>query len=99
MAVSIPGNFDNVTVPLKAFHGTSELPLPADTAVTSSDPSAATASLDMGTGLVTVTRVSTAVATTTITATGGGLTAVMAVNIDAAGATSLVFDEAAAVNS
>ena len=99
MAVSIPGNFDNVSVPLKAFHGVTELPLSADTAVVSSDPAAATVALDMASGIVTVTRVSMSVATTTITATGGGLIANMAVNIDAAVATALVFDESAAVNS
>jgi len=100
MAVSIPGAFDHVTVPLKAFRGTTQVPLPADTAVTSSDEAVASVVLDLAAGTVTATRATAAAASMTVTATaGGGLTTTMIVNVETAVATSLAFDEANATNS
>lgn len=85
---------DFVKVPLRATRKNLPWPLPADIAVVSSDPAVATAAL--ADGVTTVTRAGEPAGTVQVIATGGGLSATLEVQVAAATADALVFDENAA---
>ena len=92
--ITMPTNADTLTGQLVATRRGTAFPLPADTVVQPSDPTIATATLDVATGTVVITRAAPAGGNVTITALGGGLTATLEVNVVAAAADTLAFDEA-----
>lgn len=99
MAISMPSGADVLTGNLVATRNGAPFPLPADTVVQSSDPSLETVTLDVATGVVTITRASFAAGSPVMTALGGGLSATMTVDQAAAAATAIAFDEASFVAS
>jgi len=91
--LTMPANADTLTGQLEATRRGASFSLPADTVVQPSDPTIATASLDVATGTVVITRAAAAGGSVTITALGGGLTASLDVSVAAAAADALAFNE------